>query len=168
MRRHLYATAAGLLALSMLGGANARDDGKEQRGGGERKPAWLAGKLLKILPGDDQLTRLVKERHNAGLRELQARYQMLEAGSAGANLDQLLSAANRMLLSELDLTDNLKARVTAREKYLELAKEVERLSQARHRAGAANAAEVEQARYMRLDAEIQYLRDQKDVGGQKK
>jgi hypothetical protein len=143
-----------LAALAVLGAAavgRAADD--------DKLPAVLDNKPLEPAKGDDEERKLLKERYNAALRELQARFHVFEAGMGA--LETLFDAAKRVLDSELELCLKPAERVGVREKYLELARAVEKIQQARFDAGRAGVADVEQARYLRLDAELQLLRAKK-------
>jgi hypothetical protein len=150
MTRFLMLAALALLTATTAGRA-ARDE--------DKLPAVLENKPLEPAKGDDEERKLLKERYNAALAELRARYQRFEAGND--TLDALFDAARRVLDSELELCGKAAERVAVREKYLELAREVEKIQQARVDAGRAGAQDLEQARYLRIDAQLQLLRAKK-------
>jgi hypothetical protein len=130
----------------------------------EKEPALLKAKPLEPAKGDDELRKLQKERYNAALKEVQLRYEYVKAGKALA-LDVIADASRRLLDAELDLAEKPADRVAVYEKQLEFAKDVEKIIEARAAAGFRDfsAADVEQARYARLTAEVNLLRAKKDV-----
>jgi hypothetical protein len=146
-----------LAALALLGGlapsaARADDDDV-------KLPAVLEGKPLEAAKGDDELRKLLKARYNAALQETKGRFMQLLAGKATS--ETLADCGRRLLRSELELCDKPADRVKVREKWLTLAKEVERVQKLRYDAGRIDVAEMAQAEFNRLDAEIELLREKK-------
>jgi outer membrane protein TolC len=122
---------------------------------GEKMPAVLSAKPLKAEAGDDELRKLLKERYNAALEEMQARYAEFQAGRI--TLDMLHEAAQRVLDSQVALTDKPAEHVRIYEQQLELARDVERATQLHYDAGRKTIAELARARYVRLDVEIKLV-----------
>jgi hypothetical protein len=120
------------------------------------EPAILKAKPLKPAPGDDELRKLLIARYNVAVAEMQARYAEIAAGRA--NFDIAVEAARHLVDSGIELTDKPAEQLAFREKFLELAKEVERIIEAQVEAGKTGLAELEKARYLRLDAQIQLLK----------
>ena len=60
-------------------------------------PVPLNRKEHEIGKGDDELTKLLKQRSNTALREAQYRYRIFQAGKA--TLDDLEPACRRLLVS---------------------------------------------------------------------
>jgi hypothetical protein len=143
-----------LAALVLLGAAAVGRAADE-----DKLPAVLDNKPLEPAKGDDEERKLLKERYNAALRELQSRFLIFEAGKG--TLETLSDAAKRVLDSELELCVKPAERIGVREKYLELARVAEKVQQARRDAGNASIADLEQARYFRIDAELKLLREKK-------
>jgi hypothetical protein len=110
--------------------------------------------------GDDELHKLLKERYNAALDEVQVRLKQFRDVRAG-NLNDLGQAARRLLDARLELCANAAERVPVYEQHLEMARTVEKIQKARYDTGQASAADWHQARFQRLDVEIQLLRAKK-------
>jgi hypothetical protein len=138
--------------LSAAGPRTARADD-------EKLPGFLEGKPKTLEKGDDEVRKLLKERYNAALSEVQARYEQYLAGKY--TLDALYDAGGRLLKSELELCTKPAERVAVRQKYLEMTKDAEKVAAARFDAGRIDLAEMEFTRYQRLDAEIQLLKEKK-------
>ena len=124
----------------------------------EKGPAVLSAKPLKIEAGDDELHKLLKERYNAAVAELQARCEEVRSGPGST--EKLFDAARKVLRSELAISDKPADRIAVRGKQLELEQAAEKMAIARFKAGKLSDADVAAARYLRLDAAVQLLRAQ--------
>ena len=82
------------------------------------------------------------------------------------SFDALVDAARRIVHSGLELSDKPAPRLHFRESFLKLAKEVEKVQKARHDAGHIADADLEGARYLRLDAEVEVLKAKRLAGVQ--
>jgi RNA polymerase sigma factor (sigma-70 family) len=120
----------------------------------------LKMKPLAADPKDDELRKLLKERFNAALQEVQALYQLVEAGKA--NVDSLADAGRRLVHAGLEVYDDPKEQVALLQKYVALAKEAERIVDLRQQVGRVGVDEMHRARYFRADAEITLLRLKRD------
>jgi len=129
---------------------------KKPVGKEEKAPAFLKAEPLKIEAGDDELTKLLKERYNAAVAELQARNKALESGNG--TVEDIFGAARKVLRSELALSDKPADRIAVREKYLELERAAERIATTRFQAGKLGDDDLAAVRYLRLDAEVQLLK----------
>jgi hypothetical protein len=138
------------------GAAGPRDDGEPK----EFEPALLKMKPLETGPRDADLYKLLKERFNAALAEVQAAHQRVVAGQIG--VEGLFDATARLKHAGLEVFDDPKERIKLLEQFVELAKEVERITDLRQQAGRATVEEVQRVRYFRLDAEIALLRLKKE------
>jgi hypothetical protein len=127
----------------------------------EDLPEILKAQPLKPAPEDNELQRLLKDRYNAALQATQARLQEFLAGRAV--IDVLLGQAGQVLTSELGLHGAPLERARVHEKYFQLARDIEKVAKARYDAGRMGIADYEQARYFRLDAEIQLLRARQEA-----
>lgn len=105
---------------------------------------------------DNELQKLLKDRYNVALKVAQVRVE--EHLNGRSSVDSIFEQAKHLLTSELELTDIPKEHVKVREKQLQLAQDMEKVAQARYDSGRLSIADYEQARYFRLDAEIQLLR----------
>jgi len=122
----------------------------------EFEPALVQMKPLAADPKDDELHKLLKERFNAALGETQALYKRALAGVS--NFESLFDAANRLKHAGLEAFDDPKEKIALLEKFIELAKHVEKISEVRQQAGKIGAEELYRMRYCRADAEIALLR----------
>jgi len=124
--------------------------------GKEAAPAVLKAEPLKIEPGDDELAKLLRQRYNAAVAELQARNKALESGNG--TVEDSFGVARKVLRSELALSDKPADRIAVREKHLELEQAAEKIATIRFHAGKITDADLAAARYLRLDAEVQLLK----------
>jgi len=83
-----------------------------------------------------------------------------------ASFDSLLDVAQRIVHSGVEVTDKPTEQLRFRERFLELAREIEKMQKARHEAGRISDADLQSARYLRLDAEIQVLKAKKLASSQ--
>src|SRR5262249_134505 len=121
---------------------------------------------LEAAKGDDELRKLLKARYNAALRETKGRFMQFLAGKTTPEL--LADGGRRLLRAELELCDKPADRVKVREKFLTLAKEVERIQRERYDAGRIDEPDMAQAEHQRLDAEIELLREKKAAEANRK
>lgn len=147
----LFLTSGALLFAGLLRDLTAQDDDAE-----EKRPLLLAAEPRESKPGDDELRKLLVDRYNAGLAELQARYEEYKIGLAP--LDALLGAAQRLAHAGGELNDKPADRLVFLEQFLELARHVESMQEALTEVGRSRVADLQWARYVRADAEIQLLR----------
>jgi hypothetical protein len=122
-------------------------------------PALLKAKPLEPDAKDDELRKLQKARYNEAVTETQYRYQ---AGKANID-DGFADVSQRLLESGLELNERPADRVRLLEQYLEVAKEVERIGQARFDSGRVSGADFHRMRYFRIDAEIRLLRARREA-----
>jgi hypothetical protein len=123
-------------------------------------------KLKKIADSDDDLEKLLKGRFNEAVGVLTLRVQTYQAGRG--TFEQVFEAARHVLRSELDLTEKQAEQVAVREKFLTLAKELERIAKLRFEAGQVPKDEVHTAAYWRIDAEIQLVKAKRKAKDQPK
>jgi len=74
------------------------------------EPSLFSMKPISIQEDDDELLRLLKERHNAALRKLQADYAEMKLGFA-ISVDQLIDGARRVLNSKLEICKSQSERI---------------------------------------------------------
>jgi hypothetical protein len=130
----------------------------------EKLPSIIASKPLNSAPGDDELRKLLIARYNAAVAEMAARFKEFQAGHC--SLESMADAARHIVNSGLELSDKPAEQLELREKFLELEKEIEKIAQARFEAGRIPPADLERARYERLDAEVQVLKAKRKAGTQ--
>jgi hypothetical protein len=131
-------------------------------------PALLKAEPVKVDPKDDELRKLLKERYNEALAEIDERSRrvlgILETP------DTLLGAAERFVRAGLELSGKPADQVALLEKYVEFAKAVEQAVDVRIKAGVRNftKGDLHQAKYARADAEVQLLRAKEKAKADKK
>jgi hypothetical protein len=158
LRTGVVLVLAGFCGLALLAPRAVAED--------DKTPAVLDAKPMEPTKGDDELHKLLKERYNAALEEVQVRYKQILAGTS--NLDELARAGRRLLHARLELCEKAPERVPVYEQQLELARMVEKIQKARHDAGQVSVADWDHARYERLDLEIQLLHAKKAAGAKPK
>jgi len=146
-----------LLSSALAGPAVADPTGREPDPAEEPTPAYLKREPLKPAPGDTPLRKLEKERFNAALAAAQARY--LEYLSGRGTIEITLDSVQRLADAELALTDKPAERVAILERGLGLYRDAEKVAELRFEAGKITLADREEARYLRLNAEIRLLRE---------
>jgi hypothetical protein len=139
---------------------------------GDEIPA-VVGKLKKLVdeplkpaPGDDEIQKLMKERYNAAVMVVQSRLQEYMAGRG--TLQNFEDAIRKVRDARLELTDKPAEQLPILELCLGLAREVEGITDARFQAGQIGAAERDEARRARIDAEIHLLRVKKKIAADKR
>jgi hypothetical protein len=84
-----------------------------------------------------------------------------QAGRGG--VDVFVEPVQRLVQAGLEVDDTPAEKIALLTRYVELTKSVEDLAQARVEAGQATPADLHQARYRRLSAEIQLLRAEREA-----
>jgi outer membrane protein TolC len=100
----------------------------------------------------DKLLKLLQARVDAAQKLCDLRMEQYKAGRIG--IEQVAAAGKRLCTAQLALTEKKESRVSICEKNLELCTTIKQLADQRHNAGVGSAADVEQAEYERLEAEI--------------
>jgi hypothetical protein len=124
----------------------------------DKGPPALRAKPLEPAAGDSKLTRLLKERYNAALEDLQASVQLAWQGRQVFGF--LLEAQTRCLEAGLELKDRRAERIALLKDHLELAKRVEQEINKRFQDGRVSVQDRARGRYLRLNVEIRLLREQ--------
>ncbi len=123
----------------------------------ERKPRGYAS-------GDDELRRLLKDRYNSALGEFKSRHALWQGGKS--EFHQVLSAGRRLCEAEMELESDPKARSAIIQTHVDIAKSFENTQNRRREHGIVPPADVELARYWRVDLEIRLIRLRKQAGMQ--
>jgi beta-lactamase regulating signal transducer with metallopeptidase domain len=111
--------------------------------------------FIKILPGDDETQRMLKERNNAAIRGLQLSEYQHEVGTA--NVALVLSAARSVLEARLALAKTPEEQIRARQDYLDLVTSYWKEAKAKLDIGGAagfDPLEEAQAREAMYDAKL--------------
>ncbi len=109
-----------------------------------------------------KIRKLQIERRDTLKKAVEARQREYMAGRG--TLDLLLEMSRLLLQAELDVATTARQRVEAHAAYLELAREVDKVGEARVQAGRMTTADLYQGRATRLEAEIGWLK----AGGKEK
>jgi len=127
----------------------------------ENWPPFVQSRIEKVTPDDDNVTRLLKERCNAGQRELRNRYIYWLQGAD--TLPQVCEVAQRVILARTELGGPGSEKAALLEEKLAFAKTVEKqaklLEEKVRRAENYSAADT--ATYFRITAELELLRAKK-------
>jgi hypothetical protein len=131
-------------------------------------PALLKPEPVKADPKDDDLRKLLKERYNEAVTEMNERTRQMRSGAN--TFDSCFVAAQRLVPAGLELNEKPADQVALLEKYVSLAKEYEKLLKDRLEAGIRpfTPAELHQVKYARADTEIQLLRAKERAKADKK
>jgi hypothetical protein len=131
----------------------------------EKLPKILTAKPFKPGPKDDELRRLLIERYNSAVTEMQGRHQEFLVGKG--TLEIFAVVGKRLVDSGLELNEKQADKVSLLEQYLELMREVEKINASLFEAGRISKADLALARYLRIDAEIKLLRIQRQANSPK-
>jgi hypothetical protein len=155
----LVLAGAAFLAGSVLAAQPDRPPERRER----KVPALLKAEPIQPDKKDDELHRLLKERYNEAVAELAALYAEFQHGGLGRSpMDTAFhQASQRLLHAGLELKEKPADKVALLEQYVELQKFVEKFHQDLVNAGHEPPTLLHQARYYRIDAEIQLLRAKK-------
>ncbi|GIW91501.1 MAG: hypothetical protein KatS3mg109_2022 [Pirellulaceae bacterium] len=156
-----YALVVALLPLVAFAPSGAgKDEPRDDNNwlNEETWPEFVAARSLDISDNDDALTKLLKERYNAGQDELRSRYVywLQDAQS----LPQVYDAARRVVEARLEAGGPRSELVTVLKEKLAFAKFVEKQAvEVRNKyRRARHEADVKCATYFRAAAEIELLR----------
>ncbi|WP_029631403.1 hypothetical protein [Zavarzinella formosa] len=116
----------------------------------------LNAEPVKADPKDDELRKLLKARYNEAVEEIQTRHRQFQSGRAAYG--EMAETAQRLVRAGLELCDKPEEKIALLTQYVEFTKDIEAITQAGKEAAKVSPAELNRARYQRLDAEIQLLR----------
>jgi len=127
-----------------------------------KMPRILTAKPIKTAENDDELRKLLIARYNAAVAEMQARYQQYQ-NDPSVTGEAFYGVARRLGEAGMELRDKPADQVSMCEELLELQKYFVKHAEAKFEAGLIGRADLERARYQRIDAEIHLLRAQRKV-----
>jgi hypothetical protein len=132
------------------------DDAKEQKGNPDSSageaPALTSSQEKAPTPQSQNVFGLAKFRRDTASELYRLRREEFKVGRT--DLEATLSAAKRLLDSELELARNSRERVKAHQNYLQLTQENEALAKKVHEAGQLSQAAYLEAQYLRAEAEF--------------
>jgi hypothetical protein len=149
-RNFLFLAAAALISM----GATWNSAPAQQP---EKLPPLLRRQPAAVADSDSALTKLLKERHNTAVEEVESLHKLFTQGNH--SLIELAPAVDRLVDAACELQPDAKDRIAIREQHVEYLQTVEKMTQAQFQAGLAGRSDVLRARYERIDAEIRLLRE---------
>jgi hypothetical protein len=149
--------ALGLLPFLTAGGLVAQPRPAAVDDPPKEKLAGILGyKPLKADPKDDELRKLQIARYNEALEQIKALHETVLAGTKTPDI--LFDAGKRLCQSGMEVYDDPKDRIKLLTDYVELAKDTEKTFEAQLGGGRVDTSVFHEARYFRIDAEIQLLK----------
>jgi hypothetical protein len=133
----------------------------------ELKSLRATSPLSEPAPGDDELKKLRKERYQSAQLQCEKFFDLFLAGSLSRGrdpLDLLMGSMDRLVESELALSDKPADQIAALERKVTLAKGAEAINKIRYDEKRIALQDYEQTRYERLDAEIKLLELKQKLG----
>jgi hypothetical protein len=174
-----------LVMLAMLGlscnhplSAQTRSDPKKEERNIDKRlqdlrpsgyPMLMSRKGIKGDTKDDDLRKLLLERFDAALEEMNVRLLERPAGGLGAEtlrldfFEQLSVAAQQLVDARLELAKAPEEEMAIREEFVDLAKEIEKKAKVKLDNGRVDLASYARTRHLRSDAEIQLLKTKRKV-----
>jgi t-SNARE complex subunit (syntaxin) len=108
---------------------------------------------LELKDDDPPLLRLKKERFNAALKEVKARYDLYDRGLT--RIPELIDVGERLFAAEADLyDDDPEKKAEALQRQLDVYTEAETNLQKQVKNGLATQADLERLRYDKLTVQI--------------
>jgi RNA polymerase sigma factor (sigma-70 family) len=108
--------------------------------------------LLKIVPENDRMKNLLRDRYEAAAMSLEARGKEFLAGRG--TLEILFLQSARCLSAELEICRRKPDRILAMERHFQLLRGIEQVNKARYDAGRIPVQDWKESEYFRIDAEI--------------
>jgi hypothetical protein len=119
-------------------------------------------KLAQSAPTDDEVRKLLVERHLIAIRELSGRLRTIPTGTIReGGITPLLDSLQRVVESEVDLTADPAAHVVAYERWVKAAKAIEDVNQSRYEKGRFAIQDLNQCRYVHVTAQIKLRQAQR-------
>jgi hypothetical protein len=112
----------------------------------------INGPVLELKDDDPPLFRLKKERFNAALKEVKARYDLYNRGLT--RIPELIDVGERLFAAEADLYDDPEKKAEALQRQLDVYTEAETNLEKQVKDGLATQADLERLRYDKLSVQI--------------
>jgi hypothetical protein len=112
----------------------------------------ISGPVLELKDDDPPLLRLKKERFNAALKEVKARYDLYNRGLT--RIPELIDVGERLFAAETDLYDDPEKKAEALQRQLDVYTEAEINLEKQVKEGLATQADLERLRYDKLSVQI--------------
>jgi hypothetical protein len=112
----------------------------------------INGPVLELKDDDPPLLHLKKERFNAALKEVKARYDLYNRGLT--RIPELIDVGERLFAAEADLYDDPEKKAEALQRQLDVYIEAETNLEKQVKDGLATQADLERLRYDKLSVQI--------------
>ena len=112
----------------------------------------INGPVLELKDDDPPLLHLKKERFNAALKEVKARYDLYNRGLT--RIPELIDVGERLFAAEADLYDDPEKKAEALQRQLDVYTEAENHLEKQVKDGLATQADLERLRYDKLSVQI--------------
>ena len=112
----------------------------------------INGPVLELKDDDPPLLRLKKERFNAALKEVKARYDLYNRGLT--RIPELIDVGERLFAAEADLYDDPEKKAEALQRQLDVYIEAETNLEKQVKDGLATQGDLERLRYDKLSVQI--------------
>ena len=112
----------------------------------------INGPVLELKDDDPPLLHLKKERFNAALKEVKARYDLYNRGLT--RIPELIDVGERLFAAEADLYDDPEKKAEALQRQLDVYTEAETNLEKQVKDGLATEADLERLRYDKLSVQI--------------
>jgi hypothetical protein len=112
----------------------------------------INGPVLELKDDDPPLLRLKKERFNAALKEVKARYDLYNRGLT--RIPELIDVGERLFAAEADLYDDPEKKAEALQRQLDVYTEAETNLEKQVKDGLATQADLERLRFDKLSVQI--------------
>jgi len=112
----------------------------------------INGPVLELKDDDPPLVRLKKERFNAALKEVKARYDLYNRGLT--RIPELIDVGERLFAADADLYDDPEKKAEALQRQLDVYVEAETNLEKQVKDGLATQADLERLRYDKLSVQI--------------
>jgi hypothetical protein len=112
----------------------------------------INGPVLELKDDDPPLLRLKKERFNAALKEVKARYDLYNRGLT--RIPELIDVGERLFAAEADLYDDPEKKAEALQRQLDVYVEAETNLEKQVKDGLATQADLERLRFDKLSVQI--------------
>ena len=157
MRLVTLAVLAGSTMLLAAIHAFAQQDDIELPEIGPKITEFVSEQPLVVAEDDTELQKVLKQKHNAALAEVQIRYSEYRAGAI-TDSGIIFDACLRLLDAELDLVESADEKSEVLKRFIDLAMEFEGLVRSRVEYGGDSRANLESLRYERLKLKAALLR----------
>ena len=121
-------------------------------------PSILKAEAIAEAPGDNEMSKLLKQHYNASLELTKADYQSFVASVAGSTLEPLLNDSRRLVTAGLEIHARKQDKLAFLKQMAELSLDLDTIINDSFQAGKANVADVKRSEQFKLEMKILMLR----------